>query len=259
MKILVFGGTVEGRTVAETLEQLGMETLVCVATDYGASLLREKDGLTVHAGRMDREKIAALLEKEKPDLIVDATHPYSREVSKNITETSEPMGIPYLRVERELEKPYAAPQFDRFFETFEEAADYLSGTEGNILITTGSKEMKEYTKIRDFENRCFIRALPSAEVLEKAEQYGIPARNLLLMQGPFTAEMNLAMLHQTGARFLMTRNSGTAGGFSEKCEAAEAAGAALILIGRPKERNLPENGKVMDLQNTLEYLKKISH
>ncbi|WP_337810740.1 precorrin-6y C5,15-methyltransferase (decarboxylating) subunit CbiE, partial [Enterocloster sp.] len=55
------------------------------------------------------------------------------------------------------------------------------------------------------------------------------------MQGPFSVEMNVAMLHAVGAAWMVTKESGTAGGFEEKALAAGQAGAGLIVIGRPKE------------------------
>ena len=55
------------------------------------------------------------------------------------------------------------------------------------------------------------------------------------MQGPFSAEMNLALLHQTEARYFVTKESGKAGGFGEKLEAAKEAGAILVAVARPGE------------------------
>ena len=55
------------------------------------------------------------------------------------------------------------------------------------------------------------------------------------MQGPFSKEMNLALLHQTNAKYFVTKESGKAGGFGEKLEAAKAAGAVLVAVARPME------------------------
>ena len=74
------------------------------------------------------------------------------------------------------------------------------------------------------------------------------------MQGPFSLEMNIATIRQTNCRYLMTRNSGAAGGFPEKAAAAEATGAELIIIGKPKERILPPGGTRMNLREAMEYL-----
>ncbi len=109
----------------------------------------------------------------------------------------------------------------------------------NILITTGSKELEPYTRIPDFEARCYVRALPTMEALEKCQRLGFRRAHLILMQGPFTEEMNIAQLRYAHAGYLVTKASGEIGGFPEKCEAALALGVEVICIGRPKEVSIP--------------------
>mgnify|MGYP002795365006 FL=1 len=120
-------------------------------------------------------------------------------------------------------------------DSVEQAAEYLRGTTGNILIATGSKELSLYTRIEGYEKRCFARVLSTGEAVEESIRLGFRGRHLIAMQGPFSAEMNLALLHQTEARYFVTKESGKAGGFGEKLEAAKAAGAVLVAVARPME------------------------
>lgn len=110
----------------------------------------------------------------------------------------------------------------------------------NILITTGSKELAPYTRIPDFAARCYVRALPTVEALEKCQQLGFRREHLILMQGPFSEEMNVAQLRYADAGYLVTKASGETGGFPEKCEAALALGVEVVCIGRPKEVSIPD-------------------
>ena len=55
------------------------------------------------------------------------------------------------------------------------------------------------------------------------------------MQGPFTRELNEAMLRQVGAQWLVTKDSGTVGGTAEKLAAARDVGARCIVVTRPAE------------------------
>lgn len=110
----------------------------------------------------------------------------------------------------------------------------------NILITTGSKELAPYTRIPDFAARCYVRALPTMEALEKCQQLGFRREHLILMQGPFSEEMNVAQLRYADAGYLVTKASGETGGFPEKCEAALALGVEVVCIGRPKEVSIPD-------------------
>ena len=75
--VVIFAGTIEGRTLSEYLSRRKIQVTACVATEYGESLLTENEYLNVHAGRMDREQMADFIKKEGAGLVVDATHPYA--------------------------------------------------------------------------------------------------------------------------------------------------------------------------------------
>ena len=68
--IIIFGGTSEGRRLAEFCAARKIRAAVSVATGYGESLLKETPWLGIHTGRMDREQMEALLKirTEKVDL-----------------------------------------------------------------------------------------------------------------------------------------------------------------------------------------------
>ena len=113
------------------------------------------------------------------------------------------------------------------------AARLLAGTQGNILLTTGAKELAVFGPLGG--QRLIARVLPSHEGLDACAAAGIPARNIVAMQGPFTREMNEALLRQFSARYLVTKDGGEAGGFGAKVEAARAAGVTLVVIRRPAD------------------------
>lgn len=234
--IVVFGGTVEGRRLAEAFLNTDLTIDVCVATEYGASLLPHCPNIHVHAGPMDEEEMETFLEKLRPEYCLDATHPYAAAVTENICQACRKMGISYLRVLREEGKIEGEESFITYADSIGEAVCFLNEalekTEGNVLITTGSRDLECYTKIKDYRTRCVARVLPTAAVIEKCRELGFEGKNLIGMQGPFSEELNYAMLKQTGASFMVTKNSGKEGGFSEKCEAALRAGVSILVIGR---------------------------
>lgn len=250
-RAVIFGGTWEGRMIAETFQKTKLELHICVATEYGASLLPVCENIHVHAGRMDQEEMEAFLAGLKPDCCLDATHPYAAQVTENISKACQSLSLCYVRVRRhEAAAKGAAAVIYR--ESIAAAVEYLSDTKGNILITTGSRDLEEYTKLPDYKSRCFARVLPTLSVMEKCRALGFEGRNLIGMQGPFSEELNLAMLKQTNAAWMVTKNSGKEGGYPEKCEAAIRAGANIVVIGRPAEK--AEN--VMSLEEAAAYLRR---
>lgn len=239
-KLCVFGGTTEGRELVEFLNTQPCRVTACVATEYGQTLLPEGENLTVSARPLPVGEIGALLQAERFDLVIDATHPYAASITRSIAAACEAAGVEHWRLLRGASE---APEDAVFAENTDEAVRFLSGTEGNILLTTGSKELSKFAALPDFAARCWARVLPLPASLEACGAAGLSPSHIFALQGPFSREMDEAMLHRTGARWLVTKDGGAAGGFQEKAAAARRAGARLLVIGRPAQEtgsSLPE-------------------
>lgn len=236
--VLIFSGTTEGRIVEEYFNSLKCRVFVSVATEYGKECFQSDDSRTViSSGRMDAEEIENYIRDKKITLVIDATHPFAKEVTANINQACEKTGTEHIRCLREPGEEEEENEVIRV-DSVKAAAEFLRNTQGNILIATGSKELKEYTVIEGYETRCFARVLSTRESVDTAAELGFSGRRLIAMQGPFSMEMNLATLRQTGAKWFVTKESGQTGGYQEKAAAAKQAGAVLVVIGRPKENGM---------------------
>ena len=233
-KICVFAGTTEGRELVEFLSSQPVRVTACVATEYGETLLSSADNLTISAKRLTAEEMEALFAAEQFALVIDATHPYASVVTENICAACSATGTEYLRL---LRSGAAAPDDAVFVSDIDGAVEYLNTVDGNILLTTGSKELGKFVSIRDFENRVYARVLPMEESLRLCQNAGIKPAHILAMQGPFSKEMNAAMLKSVFAKYMVTKDSGAKGGFDEKIAAAQESGAKLVVIGRPPQKD----------------------
>ena len=101
-----------------------------------------------------------------------------------------------------------------FFSDAESCRNALLETEGNILLTTGSKQLSFFGAEEALRGRLFARVLPTAQSLQMCEDAGIGVKNIIAMFGPFTEEMNTAMLAQYNIRVMVTKETGSAGGIS---------------------------------------------
>lgn len=238
-KLLLFAGTTEGRELAEYLAGCKVQVTACVATEYGETLISPQTNLTVHAGRMARQQMQQLIQQEGFDLVIDATHPYAAVVTQNIAAACAQTDVPLYRCLRESEQGQdeleGYPHLLMAQDT-EQAAHLLEEIEGNILLTTGSKELPAYRQVKGFAERFYPRVLPLANVVESCLALGIPAAHLIAMQGPFSQEMNLAMIRQWNISCLVTKESGKTGGVDQKLAAAKQAGISVLLIRRPSEQ-----------------------
>ena len=231
--ICVFAGTTEGRELVEFLAGQPIRVSVCVATDYGETLLPKAENITALAGRIPVEEIARMLAQTRFDLVVDATHPYAASITESIFAACRETKTEYLRL---LRRPSSHEGDYICAADAAEAAAFLSRTQGNILLTTGSKELAVYSGITGFAERVYARVLPMEASLEACCAAGLKASHILAMQGPFSEEMDLATLRFTSAAWMVTKDGGEAGGFPAKLAAAQKAGAGLVVIGRPPQR-----------------------
>ena len=230
-EILLFGGTSEGRELAAFLKARNISALVCVATEYGESLLDAGGSVEVHTGRLNEDAMAGLIQEHGPRLVLDATHPYADAVSRNIRAACAKVTTAYLRVKRES----AAEDGFMTFPTMDALIAWLNTTEGVIFSGLGAKEARALTAVTGFERRVWLRILPFAEGLNACIGAGFPAKHIICMQGPFSMELNAAMFRAAKASILITKESGAAGGFLEKLAAARACGMRVAVLKRPDE------------------------
>ena len=237
-EILIFAGTTEGRKLSEYLAEAEINHTICVATEYGEIVLRQHPFVKVHQGRMNQEQIERFLSNGKFDVVVDATHPFAKEITYNIQAALKEMGqigitIPYLRLKRDsiAERENGIT----YFETNEACVKALEDTEGNILLTTGSKELYKYCVSEEIKHKLYVRVLPSVESLSICIEQGIQGKQVIAMQGPFTTEMNEAIIRQYEIAYLVTKESGVPGGYQEKINAAKRTGTKIFVIGCPEE------------------------
>lgn len=240
-KVIVFAGTTEGREIAEFLDRKGIPAHICVATEYGEQLLQGGQNLEISHERLSAEEMELLIKEKKCEMVIDATHPYAAEVTINIKKACEAAEVSYIRVLRENQKNRNSGDC-LYADSVEDAVALLEHTKGNILATTGSKEAGKYTALTDYENRVFLRVLSLPDVVKQCKDLGFQGKNLICMQGPFSEELNIAMLRQWNCKYLVTKMSGATGGFQEKIDAARTCGCIPVIIGRPlKESGMSVN------------------
>ncbi len=241
INIMLFAGTTEGRELCEKYAEKNIIIDVYTATDYGGELLPESRNINIHSGKLDTEEIAAEIKRLEPFLVVDATHPYATEISKNLKKAS---GDKYVRLLREeLPKVKAI-----YVENIDRAVATVNRSRGNVLITTGSKDLEKYTAIKDYKNRCIIRMLPEKENIKKAVELGFSENNIIAEQGPFSTKDNIKHINKYGIKYLISKESGTAGGLNEKYYACQSCNAAMIVIKRPAE----DGYKASEVYNIIE-------
>ena len=227
---LIFGGTTEGRLLAEYCDKNKISCVVSSATEYGGSLLPKSEYVGAETGRKDRKEIAGFIMSRGFSAVFDATHPYAVEAGRNISGACIDTDTPYYRVVRD---PSPECEEALYFDSAAEAAEFAQKQTGDIFVATGSKELSLFCN-GNLPLRCTVRVLPDEKILRECESSGF--KRVIGGKGPFGFEENCA--HFKGCDIIITKESGAAGGFDEKRRAAAAVGARLFIIRRPLEKGL---------------------
>lgn len=231
--ILVMAGTSDARELALRIRQAGYPLLTTVVTDSAAKSMDEA-GLPVLTGRLTADALAALVRERGIRTIVDATHPFAEEASRNAIAAAQQAGVPYIRFERDR------IAIDRhslvtFADDYEQAAELAAERKGVVMLTTGSKTLHIFAKrLLGLPGTTLVaRMLPRRDNMEKCEELGLEQKNIVAMQGPFSKELNRALYAHYNVTLMITKESGKVGAVDEKLESALELGIETIVIGRP--------------------------
>lgn len=228
--IAVFAGTTEGRRLVEHLSACGVQTTAFVATSYGASLIAGLPSVRVREGRLDAGEMAIAI--AGCARAVDATHPFAERAHAEIREAARRAGVGHIRLARPVVPRHPGA---RYVADASAAAAAAAVGEGSVLVTTGSKELASFAGHDALRDRLYPRVLPDEAVIAQVRALGIPRSHIIAMQGPFSFEFDVALLRMIGAAWLVTKESGAAGGQDSKIDAALAVGAVPVVIERPPE------------------------
>ncbi len=229
--ILVLGGTSDSLEICSELNKIfNLKYTLSVTTEYGKDLAKGY-ARNVILGKLNKNEMMNFIKENKVKLIIDATHPYAIEVSKNAIECSSESNIEYIRYERK--SLIEGIEYKNIFvvDTIEEACSIASKRGNNIFIGSGSKNLNKYVELIK-DKKLIARVLPTSEVIKSCEDLGLNADNIIAMKGPFSKTINIEMYKQYKIDLVITKESGVAGGFLEKIDAAKNLDIPVVIIRR---------------------------
>ncbi len=248
--VWVFAGTSDGNALANAVVELKYPVVVSAATEYGGvTAAASCPGAHVLTGKLGKDQRMQLLADAAARLIVDATHPYACSISSQLMEIAAHLNLPYVRFERpskadfDNEKEAPSPA---------EAAELAIMLGKRIFLATGARDLEKLLTVPGSGDcEWFVRVAPSAESIEKALALGVRADRICAMQGPFSRVFNLALWRQWQIDCVITKDSGEAGGYASKVEAARELAIPIIVIKRPP---MEYPSVACDFQSVIEFV-----
>lgn len=248
--ILLVGGTSEAIEIARSLDRAGSPYIMTVATAYGYTEATGKVTGQVLRGPFDSAAFKQLIVDRAVTVVVDAAHPFARELRSQLSGAAAATGIRLARLERPPH-PFTPDQTVVSFDTLTSLGAWVQEQDaGRIFAATGIKALEALAGFLD-PQRVYARILPAEESLAAALKLGLKPSHIIAMEGPFSRELNEAIFRHLRIDLLITKDSGTAGGFAAKLEAALACGCRVAVLRRPE----PAGGEVY--WNTQTLLKSL--
>ncbi|ENM5738119.1 precorrin-6A reductase [Vibrio mimicus] len=236
--VLVFGGTSDALMLCKALAERGIHFTLSVATEEGKHSAREFES-NVILGRMDSTAMREFIQRNHVDYVIDAAHPYAQVLRLTIVVACEGIQCPLMRYERPSHDQLAvskavddSPLVLKASNVMD-ACRKITDSQKRVLLTTGSKDLETFKRmLRD--KTIFARVLPVADVISECNALGLGIDNIIAMKGPFSRNMNQALYKMIKPDVVITKESGSVGGFVEKVEPCIELGIPCIVIERPK-------------------------
>lgn len=229
--ILVLGGTSDSLEICDLINKhKDISYTLSVTTGYGEELAK-KHARNVILGKLSKEDMIDFINENNISKIIDATHPYAVEVSKNAISCAKNRNIDYIRYERKSLIEDINYENKYIVSNIEEGCKIAREKGKNIFIGTGSKNLSQIVNYIPDRN-LIVRVLPTSEVIASCEGLGLNADNIIAMKGPFSKDMNEAFYKHYNVDMVITKESGRAGGFLEKVTACENLNIPVVIIKR---------------------------
>lgn len=230
--ICIIAGTTEGREMIKELNNYTDDILVSTATSYGGELLKEYRYRVLNDKPLNSQDMKKMFEENKVNIVIDTSHPYAVEVSQNLMDVCREASIKYIRLER---KSVACKFINEdkvvIVESYEELYSHLKNITGNILNTTGSRNLNKILEL-GLSNRIIHRVLPSLKVLKECLDLGVTVEDIIAIKGPISYDLNRAFIKEYNAKAILLKDSGPEGGTEEKIRAAIDEGIYTFVIER---------------------------
>ncbi len=223
MKILILGGTAEGRELAGRLSRDdNLSVVVSLAGRTNDPVEQDADVITGGFGGVDG--LFHYLKTNNINLLIDATHPFAEAISRNASQAANRAAIPLLRIERPR---WARIPGDLWIDVVSDAQAIaaLGAEPRRVFLAIGRQQVPAYLAAP--QHFYLVRSIEPVDVLER-----FPHAEQILARGPFLEEDEIALMRGQAIDIMVTKNSGGDATVA-KIGAARTLGLPVIMIGKP--------------------------
>ena len=222
MNLLILAGTSEASGLAQQVAEAGIKACLSFAGRVkhvkSQPIPRRVGGFGGVAG------LCKYLEEAAITHVIDATHPFSVQMSRNALDACAILGLPLLGVER---RPWLPERGDFWIEadSIADAVAQLALPQKRVMLALGRMHINAFAA--QPQHHYLLRLVDPP-----TDNISLPNFHSIISRGPFTAEDDHRLLQEHGIDMLVSKNSGGSGA-SSKIEAARDLSLPIIMINRP--------------------------
>jgi precorrin-6A/cobalt-precorrin-6A reductase len=240
MRALILGGTSDANLLANTAARLGIEAIYSYA---GRTEAPASQSLPTRVGGFGGASgLAEYIRQQRITHVVDATHPFAAEISRNAVAACAATGTALIALER---APWEKTAKDTWIEVTDvtAAAAALPERRISVFLAIGRQHLAAFSaKPQHAYTLRFVDPPDGALPLREA--------SVIVSRGPFTLAGDLDLMGSRGIEWVVARNAGGSGARA-KIDAARELGLPVIMIARPA---LPDRQRTESIAEVLAFL-----
>ncbi|WP_426413044.1 cobalt-precorrin-6A reductase [Bradyrhizobium ganzhouense] len=239
MRALILGGIADASLLAAEIARAGIDAVYSYG---GRTRAPAAQPLPTRIGGFGGANgLADYIRSAGITHVIDATHPFAAEMSRNAVDACAETGTPLIALER---APWSKAPGDNWIEVGDVgvAAAALPVAPAKVFLAIGRQHIAPFaSKPQHVYTLRFVDP-PEAPLPFAAD--------VIVSRGPFTLDGELDMMRTRGINWIVARNSG-GDGARAKIDAARTLGLPVIMITRPK---LPDRLRVESVAEVMEWL-----
>ncbi len=249
-------GTSDARKIIKKLSSKDNHILATTISINGGELAGNSGADEVLVGRFDSTKLAEIIRNNEIDVLIDATHPFASDATRNAIKAADAEKIKYIRFDRPTLNIPENELIHRV-NTFEEAVEEIIKLGDSYILHLAGVMTLPYLTRRIYPHRIIARVLPTNFSIQKCLEAGVPPKNIIAMQGTFSKEFNQAIMKEFNISIVVTKESGKTGGTTTKLEAALELGLDIVMVMRPEIGELINKTVFNNMEDVVQEIERI--
>jgi precorrin-6A/cobalt-precorrin-6A reductase len=240
--VLVLGGTTEATALCTVMSEAGITGRISLAGRVERP--RRQPLPQISGGFGGPEGLAAYLADEGITHLVDATHPFAAQMSRNAVYAAGQAGVPLIALTR---APWRAEPGDdwRHVPDIAGAVAALDRPRARVMLAVGRMHLAEFAP--NPQHFYLLRLVDPPK-----DELPLPEIHVIVDRGPFRVESDRALMEEHAIDIVVSKNSG-GGGARAKIVAARQLGLPVIMIDRPDMPDRDEAHEVADILNWIAH------